>query len=250
MNYRDEFNILHHIANPSPESSENGPFFTGLYAILAHRLGRFTVRDAESHLTVLRGLFRNGNWYTTPVTLNNERFSHDNFTGVVCLLIVLRNFFPDSEEVQEWCNAIPWLHKQLDHPRDIAFVWWFKMPYVFWFLLPICWGAMFVSCYQGHKKRGGELIAKTDGKLLALARCYAGRWSTIYKICSALVKKRRHTGPLPRNNWHMVKKYYRVNKQNEKVLTSWSWDTWGNVSYDYFFDINHPINELLLRSTK
>jgi len=235
--YKDEFNITHHVRNPSPTASENGPFYSGLRAILDYADGEFSVSDAVDSLTILRGIYRNHTWYTTPVTLNNDRFSLDNFTGVVCLLTAMEKTLVSEEslkEVAEYKKALPWFHKQLDHPKDFAFVWWYKKPWLFWWLLPITWIAMIVSCAQGHKTRGGVKIAKTDGKLLALARSYAGGkwWRPVQKVCTWLVRNKWHDHPIPRNNHKHVT--YEADR--------WKWDSWYNVSLDYFPDIYHPIN--------
>jgi hypothetical protein len=100
---------------------------------------------------------------------------------------------------------------------------------------------MFVTCWQGHKVRGENTIAKTDGKILSMMRCWACDWSIVGKCCQWLIKTRRHPFPLPRNNWHMVQKYYKIDSDGEKRATRWSWGKVWHIFHDYFFGPEHPI---------
>lgn len=217
----DKYKILHHKdtgPERNPETSENGPLFTGLY--LSERSFPWRREDALGVVQVLWD-GDSGIWRTTPGS-SSKRFSRDNFTGLICLLESFRHKYPISYKY--YFKQLPLFHRQLKHPRDFILVGYYKYPYLFWPLLPIAWVALFVSCWQTYKYRNGRKIVKSEGKLMAKAWCWIFGWETSREIfLKAVTRKRKIRSDIP----------------PASVFNSW-----GDVYREYFREEGHPLRSI------
>lgn len=140
-------------------------------------------------------------------------------------------------------KTVPWIHKQLWHPKDLILSFNFKLRikggfwfgFCFWplFLLilgvtPISSIAMMVSCFQTFKVRSGKKIVKTDGKLLAWMVTRSFNMRITRCLCDLLALKRlRSKKDLPegfiQNPFNDDEKY-------------WRWGRSSNMACHYFLD--------------
>ena len=195
----DSNGFIHTKKNPSIDQSENSPMYEGLLSGTGRPLFGSTT-------TIHRRLFRanaNREW--------GSHFSHDNMTGLYCLY---KNSMYDPHTLST-LPIMKWNDRWWLHPRDLAFYFWAHHPLLG---LPFLWIAslsMFISCYQEHKVRNGNIILKTDGKLLAWMRCKSFNMRVTYKVCTWLIERNPKFG------------------------------SWNNVAKIYFREEGHPLRELI-----
>ena len=209
----DKYGILHHrpVIDGDPETSENGPMFTGAYYV-----GRKINSDSQVKIrSILNRLSDSkGSWITTPVSSVEAGFSHDNFKGVMAIISCLHGM-----DQVKYKPRLPLLHRQMAHPRDFILMGYFKYPWLFWPLLPIPWVALLISCYQTYKVRNNRKIIKTDGKILAHMICKTFKWEWLERLCLKLVTRERKE----------IGKYFK---------------SWGDVYREYFREEGHPLREI------
>lgn len=201
--YSDKFGILQLRKNPSPQDSENGPTFTGLFWSVWSKVSSMpSIENPFEHLIT------DGKYRTTPNS-PNPRFSHDNMTGVVC-----------ASEVFGW----PWLYYYSDqfiHPRDLIFYNWSKsQSFLSWLLLPIVSITMIISCAQTYKTRNGRKIVKTDGKLLTLMRCLSHDMNLTLKVCTWLMSRNEKF-----QCWEKVANRYFQDSEHPNVQIIREWES-------------------------
>jgi hypothetical protein len=213
-NYQDKYGFVHHkkVENGDPETSENGPLYTGM-ALTENRLiiEDYRLKD------LLARIYVGGTWRTTPVSPASAGFSHDNFKGLIAMILYFKK--RDPKFFKKWRKRVPLFHRQLMHPRDFCLVGYFKYPLIFWPTLPIVWLTMFITCYQTYKVRNGVKYIKTDGKLMARMICIAFNWPVVLDFCTDILKR----------------------KDREVLKISWR-----HCFAIYFKDPDHPFNRGVL----
>lgn len=203
----DSYGILHHAdtgRSGDPETSENGPLFTGVYYT---EKGNINHSQKTAIRKVLICLYDGVMWRTTPDS-KSERFSHDNFKGIISLILILeKNNAPSTAIFRRW---VPLFHKQLIRPDNFFLVGYFKYPLIFWPTLPYVWFTMLLTCFQTYKVRNGKHILKTDGKIMTRMICKAFGWKYIYKLCTFVLKRERKlkSGETIKMSWNMVYQTY------------------------------------------
>ncbi len=212
--YFDDRGLMHHVENPTEDSSENEILFTSEYLLLyrdelqntslGSLLNDYTGSIPNSYEKIAypelvnRVLF----FYQTEKN-NNKRISHDNKTGLVSV-------YPQLTESIFRVGKRLWLH-----PRDIVYYGYKK--YGFWFypLLPVVSISNIISCYRTYKVHpDGRKEVTTSGKLLALVRNLGADLRLTQKICTFLIKRNKN------------------------------FKSWGNVGKIYF-GYRHPITRAL-----
>lgn len=214
--YFDQFGILHHADTKTYRhlTSENGPMFSGAYYIEKEQL---TATDRAAIRKILNSLYDGERFRTTPGS-ESERFSHDNFKGVICLIRALE--VSTGERCDLYRKWMPLFHKQLIRPDNFIIVGFFKCPWLFFPFLPYVWFTMALTCWQTFKTRGDQDILKTDGKILTRMLCKAFRFDLVYGFCTLI---------LNRNRQRDVKSDYEFRL------------TWPSVYRIYFRENNHPL---------
>ena len=168
-----------HILQPG---GENAVLFYSEYYLLRQLLVKV------SHNDILRGrenILDNRVSPTFYEVNEQEGWSHDNHTGLVCLS---KNTGKHIHRQLKWDNWV-----QRTHPRDLVFYRMIagkKWANLFAWIPMV---AMIVSCYQTHKVRNGMKIVKTDGKLLAWLRFNTIKMPTTKRICDYIINK-KHGG--------------------------------------------------------
>lgn len=200
----DKYGFLHLNKYPSPEDSENGPMYTGLFWTVYREIAPLPHR--ENPFKKLMHI--DGGYRTTPETQKPYDFSHDNMTGLVCYSEIY---------LEHW--ELYFVNRQFLHPKDIAFYLYAKRPHLFFWLLPITILAMLISCAQTYKTRNGQKIIKTDGKLLALMRCLAFNMNTTLKACTWLISKNSYF-----RDWETVATRYFRDKDHPCVMAIREWE--------------------------
>lgn len=197
-NWLDNDGLMHTEFNPTVDQSENSPMFTGLLSITEGNA--FRHHDKKLRISAIiekwDGKFRansNREW--------GSHFSHDNMTGLYCLVKNNEwNTMIKRLPIAKW-NGEWWLH-----PRDLAFYFWCHYPRLGLLTLWIASLAMIVSCIQEYKVRDGKKIIKTDGKLLAYMRCNSFNLNITFAICSFFIRRHKYF-----SSWNDVaKKYFQV----------------------------------------
>ena len=183
----DENGLVHHLENPTEESSENEIMFTSLFLILQYKVGNYFDFKMRQHLI---------DFFNEEVK-QGKHMSHDNRTGLAAV-----RFNQEDMPLISLGNRV-WLH-----PRD--FVWWgwrrhkgTKKGVLFWLLLWIPSFFMILSCYQTYKVRDGKKIKKTDGKLLTWIRCQSTKMPLTFRLCTWLIKRNKEFG-----SWERVSSLY------------------------------------------
>ena len=199
----DENGLLHHVNNPTTDSSENELLFTAEYLILGGP----------------------SKWYTKAMDIydfymDEVRFerhmSHDNKTGIVSVF---------EDEIRDSIFKVG--NRWWFHPRDIVYFGYMK--YGFWFypLLPVVSIANIISCartwkYYDDRPEPHHRQLTTSGKMLAFVRNKSAGLTLTHKICTWLIKRNKHFG-----SWTKVAKLYFPNEghpipilmeENEKGL--------------------------------
>jgi len=188
----DERGLLHHVNNPTTDSSENELLFTAEYLLLG---GAYYFL----HKTNMR------NFYAEEVH-QNRHVSHDNKTGLISSMSKYRQEESIFKVGNRW-----WFH-----PRDIVYYGYMK--YGFWFapFLPIVSLANIISCARTWKKHealqpDGTVIKwkslTTSGKMLAFVRNKSAGLTLTHKICTWLIKRNPEFG-----SWTKVAKIYFPNE--------------------------------------
>jgi len=172
----DELGLLHHVNNPTTDSSENELLFTAEYIMLSENSEQ--VVDAE--LALLQ-------FYYDEV-VEDRHMSHDNKTGVVATwgAAIKDSIFKVGNR---W-----WLH-----PRDIVYYGYMKHGYWFYPLLPIVSISNIISCARTWKDHEGidhrtNTVVKwksltTSGKMLAFVRNKSAGLKLTQKICTWLIER-------------------------------------------------------------
>ena len=214
----DENGLLHHVNNPTTDSSENELLFTAEYLILGGP----------------------SKWYTKAMDIydfymDEVRFerhmSHDNKTGIVSVF---------EDEIRDSIFKVG--HRWWFHPRDIAYYGYMKHGVTF----PIMWGivlgimlspliylehyvwfvalllvlnpiaiissANIISCartwkYYDDRPEPHHRQLTTSGKMLAFVRNKSAGLKLTHKICTWLIKRNEHFG-----SWTKVAKMYFPNE--------------------------------------
>jgi hypothetical protein len=237
--WHDKFGFIHLTPNPDPEQSENAPLFTGTNITLHEWRGTLTLPISYAFLDSVSKLIKDGDWYTTPVSVV-KRFSRDNFAGVISgLKSIIRyakkmNNSHLENKAKKLLKQVPLFHRQLIHPRDFVMVGYAKYPWLFFPLLPILTISLIVSCWQTHKVRNGNKIAKTDGKIIALILSYSMCLVLTHLICVWLIKNKKRKRPKPSTG-------------SDYSGNTWKWDKLWAIFYDYFRRGDHPNAVLINR---
>jgi len=178
-------------------------------------------------------------WKTTPVSDHFSK-SRDEWQG-----LRLKGWVHDRtsfefntyrwDVIRENC---PIFHKQLwgqfwnDVPMQMIFKWpWTR------YIPGLTIGpklSILVSCFQTHKKRGGDPIAKTDGKMMGMATADVLGWKWTYKLAHCLVFKLWRDKPQPRNVTRKL-------MMSTNSSGQWKWTGHHELALDWFDDRSHPI---------
>lgn len=185
--FLDSNGFVHLDTNPSLSESENKIMFTALCSL-------FYNVDPTLDEVYLGGKFRRN----SDRDWDNGSFSHDEMTGLYCLLSDIRNL-----PILKW-EGNYWLH-----PRDIAFYTYCHNKFLGSLLLPIASIAMIISCLQDYKYRNGKRFVRTDGKLLAYLRCKKYKLNLTFWICDKIIKRKKLFG-----SWDKVFSIYFRNPEH------------------------------------
>lgn len=248
--FHDEYGFLHPTRYPHPLASENGPLFTGMELTLKFMNGKATPEDCRNFfasISHLHGQKQKGiwskiqkrigwDWQVTPIS-DRYDFSKDNWRGIWMAICCIRFHYRIIYlEHKKLIDSMPILHKQLLHPIDFFIV--LRAKYGIKVFDKIIQWDFLRAAKQTHKKRGERLIAKTEGKFMALCLIYAFNWyPDIGPKFSNICKTKFRKYPLPVNNKNVCLIY-----DKEKW---WSWYSWENIFLDYFPDKEHPLNKLI-----
>lgn len=170
--FLDKNGFIHTDENPSLSQSENKLMFTALCSIFYHV-------DPILDEVYLENKFRRNahrDW-------NNGSFSHDEMTGLYCLL----------NDIQD-LPIIKWEGEYWLHPRDIAFYLYCHFKVLGLIFLPVVTLSMIVSCLQDYKYRNGKRFLRTDGKLLTYLRCKKYNLKMTFWICDKIIKNKKLFG--------------------------------------------------------
>jgi len=191
----DENTLLHHVNNPTEQSSENEILFTAEYVLLRRLLGK------ECYFPFLGYAFYMEEWQ------DGKHMSHDNRTGILAI-------DSDHYPLYKLANRT-WLH-----PRDLVFWGYKKHPRLFWPLLPIVCISNIISCaktYKTHKDGRKELT--TSGKMLAFVRNKSSNLELTHKVCTWFIRRNKHFG-----SWTKVSKIYFPNKGHPIPILMSEWE--------------------------
>jgi hypothetical protein len=226
IRYRDPNGYMHNIKNPTKtDGNENVPLHDGTNIALKPT---FTNTEANNYIARTLRFYRKGKWHHS-LTVNNNDFSHDNFVGVITGTKSILNKFPDNVAAKFLMSKIPLFHKQLWHPRDFIMVGYAKGIYGFKHLLGISKLAFEISADEDHKKRNGKLIAKTDGKIMAILWCHTFGFHDTMDDIKKIVRTDSRILPTPRN----------IDVPVERDM--WVWGSLENVAADmYEGNYDHP----------
>ena len=186
----------------SHEVDYNFPLFTCIYMMLCKRLGY--IYSPNYRLSFMKTYFYND-------LKKGGHQSHDNATGLMCALV--DNGYKSPIDVFDRKRA---------HPRDIVMYAYGKLRFtpwrfLIWPLLIIPSIAMIISCFQDTKTRGDVTMLKTDGKLLAWARCLAFDMKWTMKICTWAIESDKDF-----NSWYQVADmYYGKEHPTTKMMYMW-----------------------------
>jgi len=268
--FRDSLGYLHHkpVKNGNPLTSENGPCYDGDHMVVKYINDEITLGDCHYYMDRTMQLYgslmvkSNGIMYSSPkvgwrVTPVSDRFdfSRDNWNGVyvgieVCELMAKKKNDDDLYiKVQGFRKTIPIFHKQRKmFIRDLPLVLGVKYKWMrkIGIFLPQQI-ANVITMKQTHKK--GGTVAKTDGKIMGFCMCHAFGWKRTFKKMDSMLSDKRDF-LLPTNNWHLVSKHIDEDRKfivvTEGVAANcWSWDSWYNIWYDYFYHKAHPSPKLI-----
>jgi len=217
--YQDRAGFIHHIRNPHMDSSENPLTFTGTYYVMKN----YDMADAGELRRLNALVCRDGHYRTTYVSAWGKSISHDDMTAWISALYR----YGMEKEISDIRLCFP-RHFQpwnLNYYLALKFCSPDRVP-----LFTRIMGEL--SCKEGHKTRGGNKIAKTDGKILALVRARALEDGKHQTKLTELLKHTWHPVPLPSNNKLVL--YSHINAE-------WRWGSWHNVFLDYYkMDAEHP----------
>lgn len=237
--WHDSYGALHNVQNPTTTQTENSPLFWGNEIVFKFLLGELTWDDCNAYVSYVEklseakfeGLWNKvqrvlgWNWMVTPDSTRYD-FSKDNWIGVALALLVIKRFcglhHVELSGLDRAIKKIRLFHPQLIHPVAWCTVAYAK--YQWRWCLPIVEIGNKISCKETHKVRGERLIAKTDGKIMALMTWIAFGFPFEF---SHIVKETIREHPLPVNN----KKVYRF-QMNDQYY--WKWFSWKNLYLDYF----------------
>lgn len=235
--WADHAGLFHLTKNPGLEQSENPFTFTctayvlAMFALKADHHDKMNLDASLAHArTDKLGVFK-------PTSISkSDHFSHDQATPMVCASKLYGLTYHKELKL---------FQKHHRHPRDFIFYGYMKgglhriwaTPLMF---IPII--ASLVSCYQTHKERNGNLIAKTDGKILALNRAIAlscndsgiltPLWPYFFMAVWRWTVERERDFPAPR--W-----------ATQATFGRWKWGEWSMIFDDYFKEEGHPNRELI-----
>ena len=181
INFFDENGLLHHVPNPTNDSSEIELLFTGEYIVLKTLLNKVTDEEINKFFNMLDFLAKE--------IKEGKRVSHDNMTGIYCACKSLMHYCPQSME--NVMRHLPAIEKHRLHPRDLIFYNYAKGGLLGWLLLPLVSLMMIISCARIYKVRNGNKIIATDSKLLTFIRCTAFELDWTFKICTWFISKNK-----------------------------------------------------------
>lgn len=204
----DNYGLLH--VDKQPSDSENGILFTAEYWTLKSKERKLNNYEIDYINKAIDSSKHAKGYYLLHPKSKEIRFSHDNMTGLICLMKLVGR--EDYKKFKFWFNDIRHHWKQRLHPRDIVFYAYCKggflgvLAYLFLFIPSL---AMIISCLQDHKVRGGNKILKTDGKKLAWLRLNTLNLPLTKLICSFIINKN-----MPFKSWKNIFSMYFKNEQH------------------------------------
>jgi len=193
--YWDDNGFIHH---NKEADSENGILFLSYwYTLFTIASPPMRVRHIPPDLvfiniatTLTKWLVSNNGQLRTKNNDENDRFSHDNVSGLLALNKLIGANYHTSVHL---------FRRYSIRPDNFFFFVYAKYPLIGWFFIWIPCLAMIISSMR--EKRNGDLT--TSGKLLLWLKCTTFNFPITLAICEYFIFRQKHY-----DNWADVFAYY------------------------------------------